>query len=819
MFGLLIAANLCDIVRKGDYKQLVKEIDVRGKDFRTRCKDSTLLDIAFRRTYLVEGSAELKEIYYHYQQYYPKYQKIIRYLVGKYIQEMKKHPEMKRSILLHPFIRGASLLHMAAYAGDLEQVRYLLSQGLYVDIRDRYLNTPLHYAAIGGNLEVVKYLVKKGAQIDAIRSRALNNPSLVYPLVSDALAPHTPLVLAVFYKHKEVARYLVGEYIRRNKFRNERCILHFAAYGGDIEQVKFLVKKGFDVNRECRTEWFYNYPIHLAIWGGNMEILRYLIEKGVNMNVLDYKEKKAPLHYFAEKGNFEMVKYLVEKGADIHMKDAIGKTPLHYAAKEGHLQIVKYLVEKGADPEIKDYDGKTPLHYAAEGGHLEIVKYLVEEEEVEVDEKCLYEAAYYGRLNVVKYLLEETDTSEWMVPNTLDEALHEAAAYKSIEDNDCKLDVVKYLIKKGADVNSMYGYYNNSILHTAAYSCPEVIRYLIKKGAKIVKNDNGKTPLDLALETIFRYKNKKRKLYHWISVYIEQNKWNLKFKDGMTLLHVAAIYGDTNHIKILLKKGVDVNARDEKGETALHKAARKGRIDMVKVLVRNGADITIKNDSGKTALYIAAEKDHYDIVRYLVGALIKRGMWNVKLENNLTLLHYAAFGRDLSQVKYLIKKGIPVDAKDDDDITPLHLAAFNGHLNVVKYLIIKGADINAKTKSGYTPLYLAAWGNHLSVVKYLVQKGADVNTRIKSGETPLHDAAWRDHRDIARYLISKGADVNARNKDGYTPLHYAAKKGNTEIVSYLIKNGADVNTRSKDGDTPCAMTNYMGMLELLHWCR
>ncbi len=66
-----------------------------------------------------------------------------------------------------------------------------------------------------------------------------------------------------------------------------------------------------------------------------------------------------------------------------------------------------------------------------------------------------------------------------------------------------KLDIVEYLIGKGADID--YQKYDGwSALHLAA-SCSgrlDVVKYLVENGADIYsKNKNNKTPLDVANTT------------------------------------------------------------------------------------------------------------------------------------------------------------------------------------------------------------------------------------------------------------------------------------------------------------------------------
>lgn len=50
----------------------------------------------------------------------------------------------------------------------------------------------------------------------------------------------------------------------------------------------------------------------------------------------------------------------------------------------------------------------------------------------------------------------------------------------------------------------------------------------------------------------------------------------------------------------------------------------------------------------------------------------------------------------------------------------------NGSLDVVKFLVEKGVDINATSLDGRTPLHFAASNGNFEVVEVLVTGGADI---------------------------------------------------------------------------------------------
>ena len=88
-------------------------------------------------------------------------------------------------------------------------------------------------------------------------------------------------------------------------------------------------------------------------------------------------------------------------------------------------------------------------------------------------------------------------------------------------------------------------------------------------------------------------------------------------QDPRAALSEAAELGQVERIKRLIRRGVDLEARDEMGETALMKAAHKGYINTVKLLLANGADVHAKNPFGETALSLAARQGRTYIAELL----------------------------------------------------------------------------------------------------------------------------------------------------------------------------------------------------------
>ena len=82
-------------------------------------------------------------------------------------------------------------------------------------------------------------------------------------------------------------------------------------------------------------------------------------------------------------------------------------------------------------------------------------------------------------------------------------------------------------------------------------------------------------------------------------------------------------------------------------------------------------------------------------------------------------LLFAAARNDITGIRQLIAKGVPVHAGNFDSRTALHLAAAEGNLETVKLLINYKHPINVRDRWKSTPLDEAKRENRISVYNFL----------------------------------------------------------------------------------------------------
>jgi ankyrin repeat protein len=281
---------------------------------------------------------------------------------------------------------------------------------------------------------------------------------------------------------------------------------------------------------------------------------------------------------------------------------------------------------------------------------------------------------------------------------------------------------------------------------------------------------------------------------------IPANVVNAKDRLDTTPLHYAALYGNTESVRILLDRGADPKTRNKSEATPLIYAAYN--FDKTRLLVEKGSDVNAHSTSGMTPLLVAVSvHGNTPTVRYL----IEKGA-DVKAVGPLgsDALQTAALKGDTEMIRLLLQKGADPLRKDQGGFTALLNAFTVVDPERVKMLVAAGSDANAANtfagvvKNGpinlvhMTPVYLAASDSDPATVKTLLDAGGHPNEPDARKMTPLMLAVATDYPKLAtiRELIAAGADVNAKDQNGDSVYCWALKFGNPEVLAILREAGA-----------------------------
>ncbi|KAG8504852.1 Ankyrin repeat and SOCS box protein 3, partial [Galemys pyrenaicus] len=144
-----------------------------------------------------------------------------------------------------------------------------------------------------------------------------------------------------------------------------------------------------------------------------------------------------------------------------------------------------------------------------------------------------------------------------------------------------QIDVLRLLLRRGANVNGSHSMCGWNALHQAAFQeNAEIIKLLLKKGAnKECQDDFGITPL-----------------------------------------FVAAEYGKLESLSILISSGANVNCQALDKATPLFIAAQEGHTECVQLLLSSGADPNLycNEDSWQLPIHAAAQMGHTKVLELLI---------------------------------------------------------------------------------------------------------------------------------------------------------------------------------------------------------
>lgn len=328
--------------------------------------------------------------------------------------------------LKRPGATGPQELMRAARMNNADVVRFLLEQGVPVDIKgDPDNQTALILAARKDAPEVVNLLLEKGADplltddcgLYAISHAARNNNfECAKCLLEHGVSPNTdgcsPLVLACLFGNdtRLVKLFLengaaleqTDDYGHSALLAAVRCgnaakaelllasgadfskeneegenIAMLAIRSGNPELLAFIIQQtGFDVNR--RNSKNQSLLTAAAQWGGHAA-LTWLLDHGARVpDDLDDDGFNATL-CAAVSGNVDDMTALNQHGANLNIQSPVhGLTPLMTAVRNGHVEMVTYLIRAGARADLHATTGRheTALELAQENNQREIVALL-----------------------------------------------------------------------------------------------------------------------------------------------------------------------------------------------------------------------------------------------------------------------------------------------------------------------------------------------------------------------------------------------------------------------------------------------------------
>jgi ankyrin repeat protein len=196
-------------------------------------------------------------------------------------------------------------------------------------------------------------------------------------------------------------------------------------------------------------------------------------------------------------------------------------------------------------------------------------------------------------------------------------------------------------------------------------------------------------------------------------------------------------------------------------------------IATLRVLLKAGARVGARDQFGLTALHHAAQAGHAAVCDFL-----------------------------LSLNTSLRRPRAPIEAESNAEERPLHLAAQGGHADTVRCLLEHGAHPSKGNYLGETPLHLAVrsgdGGRHLATIRLLCERAWKLDLNVQTDRqrsTALHLAAGLGHGKAVGALLAapntgrqggaRGVDLSVTDSAGRTARDVAMAENFSDVVAAI----------------------------------
>uniref|UniRef100_A0A2C9JL08 Uncharacterized protein n=1 Tax=Biomphalaria glabrata TaxID=6526 RepID=A0A2C9JL08_BIOGL len=538
--------------------------------------------------------------------------------------------------------------------------------------------------------------------------------------------------------------------------------LVYAAINSDLVSFQFLLQQNICQSIEIESEPYILHRMLQSLYkkstvgDPDVDMLKKICSLGVDVNLCAQPDQR-PISLAVEMGNYDIVETLCLHGALISHDVLIG------AVKMKHTNLIPLLAVYGGHMNLIGERGSFIYQDSAldvaltrsDIGSAKLLLYHGSELDLRFALKKAVKHRNWKSLTFLLGLCPETSKS---ILETNHEIFHESVAVGDVS-------LIEALLASGADIHGITD--QKTPLMNAVDI--DVIKYLLDNGADVNFKTNTTTlihtltssyrqSLESSLQVAESNTSSEQQHINILNVLLDNGALlNDINDDGQTAL-INSVTRDCSEkiIKFFLNKGCKINQVDTLGNTALHEAANSGNIRALTVLLKHGANVNVQDTIGCSPLhgiFISSE-----IIRALLG-------------------HNA-----------------DVHIEDSEGNTPLLIAStFDDNKDAVELLVAAGSRVNHTNHDGMSSLMIAVENLNESVMLSLLKANADVDL-INTKQHPKTALSillnkWYPNllsQRLASELLKHGASTKFVLPE---VLHRIIAMGNVQLVQQLIASG------------------------------
>ena len=374
----------------------------------------------------------------------------------------------------------------------------------------------------------------------------------------------------------------------------------------ELDTVKVFLAAKIDPN----AEWDDETALMCAIRVGNRKIIDLVLKARPDINATTHTGfyERTALGYATK--DESLLRLLLRKGVTQETKNKAFVT----AARSLNIKAMQILLEKGADGKAVGAEALIEAAGAGEGGEgRESVRFLlsrgIDPNATNGRWTALLRAAREGPLCVAKLLLEHGADVNAVCHESGNLCEGWTALMMAVLRNN--REMAELLVQNKADVNMRNDSGETALIIAATHGdsgsgALAIVEMLLDHGADLDAETQDRTGNNALTEAVY---NKRIDI---VRVLLRRGaNVNKKSKLGRTALYFATTTGDPGLVADLLNHGSDINTPDFLGVTPLMQAAKYADPEIVSLLLARGASVHEIDTEGKTALQFAQERRVY----------------------------------------------------------------------------------------------------------------------------------------------------------------------------------------------------------------
>lgn len=490
---------------------------------------------------------------------------------GQYVSHrISEHIEMKNE----------TSLHAAVLCGSISDLRVLLFNGAKVDMYDATGFTPFHLACSKSRLDMVKLMLNFGDDVQL--STSLLKIGTIPPLISAICANSFPIV-----------QYLVRKFPSWLDARDcEGAIPVAVALDKNcgLELVRALVVGGADLKAIAKRP------------KSSLGTSEHVVLTSQTVNVFEYASNfnNAAAQFVRMAGvdpDTSQLNWCDEIAKYVRVWNGLGSALIHQAAFSGRVSQVQEHLSRGHSSTFeKDAAGFTALHAACAGGFLQVVdlllkaNYVVDESDNDAGLSPLFFAVNAGFPILVERLLPLV-----LDASSLYDVQHRSLLYFLPFDEDAAIAISTIIL-------SIFPFIDGLVDNPKLSTSIDCTRTSVQSAASCILNtdppslSNSLNHLPLLMHCRMNFEG--HTLLHMACERLEASMCveclcsigapvEAVMSNGLSPLHVAALYNNIAAMRILLSYGASPDLPDQNGLTPLHIVAINSYSDGIELLMKD----------------------------------------------------------------------------------------------------------------------------------------------------------------------------------------------------------------------------------------